>query len=222
MQITHNTFEQRSDEWLNIRKGKFTGSEIYKLMVEPKSKLESLSETAKSYILEKIIELNSVDVPAKFKTDAMQWGEDNEPLAKKWYSKITGKEITEISFIEHPKFPDNVGGSPDGFIRDGNNIIEVKCPYNGANHIKHIITSADKFKTDIREYYWQMQFYIDCMNADYCDFISFDKRINAEWGLHIKRIDRNDADIKSMNYKIEYAIEYMNKINKQLNQQTND
>lgn len=207
---------QRTDEWLEIRKGKFTGSEIWKLMVEPKSKSESLSETAKSYILEKIVEQYSVDDSESFTTAAMQWGVDYEPLAKKWYTKLTGNQIEECAYIHHKLFPMNAGGSPDGYITKTNSIIEIKCPFNGVNHIKHIMIEPHLMKQECKEYYWQMQFYMMILDADFCEFISFDPRINESWGLHIKRIERNDIDMQLIDNKIELAINYKNELIKKL------
>lgn len=202
---------QKSQEWHQIRKGKFTGSTIWKLMSEPRSKTELLSETAKTYILEKIAEKYSEETEKSFVTPAMQWGNDYEPLAKKWYSKRSGHRVDEIGFIEYPSYENYAGGSPDGLV-DYTHIIEIKCPYLSANHIKHILIDKSNFKAEAKEYYWQMQFYMECLNVSYCDFISFDPRINEDWGLHIKQVERNDEDIKRMNDKIAYAVEYMDKI----------
>lgn len=207
--------EQRTDEWLSTRKGKFTGSEIHKLMTEPKSKSEIFSETSKTYILEKIAEEYLDELPESFTTTAMQFGIDNEPLAKKWYSKLTGKTIDEIAFVEHPQLND-CGGSPDGYVRDGNHIIEIKCPFNSVNHIKHILTIEDNFKKELKEYYWQMQFYIECLNVEYCDFISFNPRMNNDLGLHVKRINRNQNDIDFMNQRISDALDYKENIKSKL------
>lgn len=207
---------QRTDEWFEIRKGKFTGSEIWKLMVEPKNKNESLSETAKGYIIEKIVEQYSIDDSEPLTTISMQWGIDNEPLAKKWYSKFTGNSITDCTYIHHKLFPMNAGGSPDGYLENKNAIIEIKCPYNGVNHIKHIMTESQYMKQECKDYYWQMQFYMMIMDADYCDFISFDPRINHSFGMHIKKIERNDIDIDLMNKKIQVAIDYKEQIENRL------
>lgn len=204
--------EQKSEEWLQLRKGKFTGSEIWKLLVEPRNKTELFSDTTKSYIFEKIAEEVSTESPERFVTTAMQWGNDFESLAKKWYSKLSGNIITEIPFIHHPIHSANVGGSPDGYIESNNSIIEIKCPYNPSNHIKHILCNAENMKSELKEYYWQMQFYIECMKAEYCDFISFDPRVNEDWGLHIKRVERNDSDIQLMNDKIKQSLAYKEQI----------
>ena len=80
--------EQRSEGWHNARLGMFTSSEIYKLMTKPKLKSEVLSEGAKTYILEKVAEsLTGIreEVPT---TKAMQWGIDNEPLAKRHLARL--------------------------------------------------------------------------------------------------------------------------------------
>ena len=45
--------EQRSQEWFDMRRGKITSSEIHKIMG---GKGDSLSETAKTYLLEKACE----------------------------------------------------------------------------------------------------------------------------------------------------------------------
>lgn len=206
---------QKSQEWHEIRKGKLTGSCIWKLMGESRSKYEALSDMAKTYILEKIAEKHGVEVQNTFTTPAMQWGNDYEPLARKWYSKIKDVKVLDIGFIELPMYEKFAGGSPDGLV-EYKNIIEIKCPYNPANHIKHILIELDDFKKEAKEYYWQMQFYMACLNVEYCDFISFDPRVNADWGLHIKKIDRNEEDIKRMNEKIETAIEFMKVVERKL------
>jgi hypothetical protein len=209
--------KQKTDEWLNIRKGKFTGSEIWKLMTEPRSKSELFSETAKTYILEKIAEENSIDSHDNgFTTMAMQWGIDNEPVAKRHYERLTGSSIMEVGFIQLEDFENECGGSPDGLV-DYRKIIEIKCPYSQANHIKHILVSEENFKSELKEYYWQMQFYMGCYDeVEECDFISFDPRIVKEWTMHIKPIKRNNEDIALMRNKIKIATDYKNEIQSRL------
>lgn len=206
--------QQRSNDWHTIRRGKFTGSEIWKLMVEPRSKSEIFSDTTKTYILEKIAEENSLDEEplTEFLPASLQWGIDNEPKAKEWYEKITGNKILEVGFIQLENFEHYCGGSPDGLI-NYERIIEIKCPYSQANHIWHIMLSPEEFKKELREYYWQMQFYMACYEeVKSCDFISFDPRITRDWRMHIKPIQRNDEDIQLMINKIKMAIEYRQEV----------
>jgi putative phage-type endonuclease len=206
--------QQRTDDWHTIRRGKFTGSEIWKLMVEPRTKTETFSETAKTYILEKIAEENSLnDEPmAEFLAASLQWGIDNEPKAKEYYEKLTGNKVMEVGFIQLENFEHYCGGSPDGLI-NYESIIEIKCPFSQPNHIKHILIPEDRVKSELREYYWQMQFYMACYEeVKHCEFISFDPRITRDWRMHIKTIQRNDEDIQLMLSKIKMAIEYRQEV----------
>lgn len=44
------------EDWQDLRRSRFTASEIHKLMGTPKNKSEYLSETAKTFIFEKAAE----------------------------------------------------------------------------------------------------------------------------------------------------------------------
>lgn len=202
-----NTLTQGSSEWHTLRKGKFTGSEIYKLMTEPRSKSELLSETAKTYVHEKIVEQFSTEPKLSITTAATEWGTTHEPAAKKWYGKVTGCKVQDIAFVELPNYEAHAGGSPDGLV-DYTHIVEIKCPYVSANHVRNVLCSTSELRSTLKEYYWQMQFYMACLNVEHCDFVTFDPRIDADWGLHIKRIERNDADIALMLTQIDKALTY--------------
>ena len=104
--------EQRSPEWFNVRRGKITSSEIYKIMGEGRSKTETLSETAKSYLLEKISEkLGGYSAPAV--GSALDWGTDLEDTAREIYQASTGNIAAKCSFIA---VSDHYGGSPDSIV----------------------------------------------------------------------------------------------------------
>ncbi|MFZ9893571.1 MAG: YqaJ viral recombinase family protein, partial [Candidatus Nanopelagicaceae bacterium] len=144
--------EQRSEGWHNARLGMFTSSEIYKLMTKPKLKGEVLSEGAKTYILEKVAEsLTGIrdEVPT---TKAMQWGIDNEPLAKRHLARLNNWTIEETSFIKIESL--NWGGSGDGWVRELNAALEVKC-LNTVNHLKEIRDSED-LKANLPMRFWQV------------------------------------------------------------------
>lgn len=191
---------QRTDMWDKDRLGKFTASEIYKLMGTPKSKTDIFTATAYTYILDKVSE-ELVGFATVKNGEALVWGIEQEAQAKKWFSTITGKTIEEVGFIAHDE---QSGGSPDGIVDDG--IIEIKCPFNTVNHIKHILDS-ENFRGNFPEYYWQMQMNMLVTKKQKCYFISFDPRIDAESGMFIKQIARNDEDIALMVDKIKEAIE---------------
>ena len=112
-----------------MRTGRFTASEVWKLMTEPRKKTEAWSETAKTYILEKAVE-QATGYRKQITSKEMEHGIMTEPEAFEAWVKVSGvpytytaKEFFEISPI--------AGASPDGVLYDGLDIIsvcDIKCP----------------------------------------------------------------------------------------------
>jgi hypothetical protein len=212
------TPEQRSSEWFNQRIGKFTSSEIYKLMTEPRAKAAKdageLSEGAKTYVRKKIAEQYGF-IP-DYTTEAMAWGVEQEFYAKAWYEKLTGNRVAECGFIEvSPTY----GGSPDGKVFEGiaQGALEVKCPFSSEHHIGHcMIDSAEYFKIEYPEYYWQCVSHMIVLNVEWCDFVSFDSRIDKEIGLFVFRLELDKADAERLKAKVQKATEYLNEVKTKL------
>ena len=129
--------EQRSLKWFEIRKGKLTSSEIYKIMGESKGK-DQLTDTAKTYLLEKVSELFGGVAPS-VSSQALEWGTQMESTAIEFYHNRTGIVVDKASFIG---VSDYYGGSPDGLCPP-NGIVEVKCPFASTNHFKHGMIKSD-------------------------------------------------------------------------------
>lgn len=192
--------EQRSEEWFKIRRGKITSSEFHKII----GKAE-LSDTAKTYLLERVAELFGAEsvTPGN---PATEWGTKWEPVAVKYYSEVKKTPVEAASFIT---YSDHYGGSPDGIVSpDG--IIEVKCPHNSTNHFKHgLIKTDEDFKKKKPDYYYQCLSNMLCANAQWCDFISFDPRVQDEYMMFVYRLHRNEDEIKKMLERLDVAVEYM-------------
>jgi hypothetical protein len=99
--------------------------------------------------------------------------------------------------VEHPTIA-NAGCSPDGLV-GGDGLIEIKCP-NTATHLEILLTG----KIDI-EYIHQMQFQLSCTGRQWCDFVSYDRRLpdlcNADgeaMRLKIIRVPRDDKTIAKL------------------------
>ncbi len=136
--------EQRTAEWYNARLGKFTASEIHKLMG-----IKGLGETGKSYAFDKAVENLFGEVKENYISYDMERGKNLEPFA---FAKF--KELKELAFLEVEKcgfFSSNFhGASPDGLVSD-DAILEIKCP-NATTFFKLVVDSEiDK------KYYYQMQ-----------------------------------------------------------------
>ena len=200
--------EQRSKEWFDLRKGKITSSEVHKIMGDGKVK--------ETYLLEKISE--SLGGFATLATGAaIEWGTELEELAAKVYAEKTGTVVEKASFIV---YNDNYGGSPDGIIApDG--IIEIKCPYVSANHFKHgLIKSATDLKKVAPNYYYQCVSNMLCANAQWCDFISYDPRVDECCNMYVFRLNRDEAEIEAVKAKIEAAATLLAELKTKL--QSND
>lgn len=214
--------EQRTQEWYDARKYKFTSSCIWKLMVEPSTKEAKekgeLSETAKAYVLEKIVEEIGGFVP-EVETNAMVYGREMEKDAIFWYKSKYGFEVESVGFLQVNEF---FGGSPDAIVLqrglDSNmGALEVKCPYSSVNHVWNcLIESQDYFKKFHKEYYWQCLSHMVTLDVTWCDFVSYDPRIDSELGLFTFRVNYDTEDAKNLMIKIEKALEYKELTKKKL------
>ena len=199
--------EQRSDAWFQLRKGKITSSEIHKIMGE-----KGLGETAKTYLLEKVVEFyDGFSEPAVGK--ALEWGTELEPIAIEHYQGLKKVLVEKASFIVEN---DHYGGSPDGLLPpDG--VIEVKCPYKSANHFKHgLIKDAASFKKITPNYYWQCVSNMVCAGAKWCDFISYDPRVKDGFEMFIFRLELDKNEAESVRERVKIAVEYMETLKKDI------
>lgn len=201
--------EQRSEEWFNVRKGKITGSELHKIMG---GKDGALTQTAKTYLLEKVAELHGGH-GATASGAAIDWGVDLEDTAIGVYQDRTKNTVEKCSFIQVDA---NYGGSPDGKVGT-EGAIEVKCPFNSVNHFKHgLIRTDEDFKDVATNYYYQCISHMICLNAQWCDFISYDPRVHEDCQMFIYRLHRNEDEITAIKAKVETAVAYMEELKNQL------
>lgn len=195
------TIQPYSPEWWELRHGTFTASEIWKLMTEPRSKSEAVSKTAETYILEKVHEKLTGKAKMGISNFATEWGIENEPVAMKWYAKLTGHSLSESVLCFHKEL-EGFSCTPDTFVNE-DGLCEIKCPANGANHLKHcFITTDEYFKKEHPEYYWQCISQMVITEKKWCDFLSFDPRINSDLGMFIYRLEFNNEDAEILCEKV--------------------
>ncbi|OAV70701.1 putative phage-type endonuclease [Bacteroidales bacterium Barb4] len=216
MQIHYEMSEylQRSDEWFLVRKGRITSSNIWKIMGAPRSKKDVFSETAFTYIRERVYELIMDDTvflanqkANGFENAATRWGNDNESYARELYEKRTGLKVVESFFCPYSK---RTGGSFDGEIQSENGLIEIKSPFNGSNHIENwLMTSQKDLLKNSPAYYWQCMANILFAHAEYCDFTSFDPRMSDLMRLKVLRILPDEEAINLLKERIELAEKLM-------------
>lgn len=201
--------EQRSEAWRDVRAGRFTASEIFKLMTDPRSKEArekgEWSDGAMTYILTKVAEDLTGQVHQASNAYPMVYGTDMEPLAKEYFTLITGKEV---KFAGFKTFTEHAGGSPDGYV-DEDAIIEIKCPFNSANQINYLrLKSQTDLFVEFPEYWWQCQANMAFNRLTKCYFVTYDPRFKDDnHKLKILELQSDVNDQERMLARLDKAIE---------------
>lgn len=218
---------QGSDQWDEIRIGRFTSSEIHFLMgpayremtaeelkARPKSGkgssskrievYEQLSDKAETYIKIKVAETLTGQKKDVSYAYPLVYGKETEALAVEYFQEKTGLECEDIGFIA---FGDHAGGSPDRKLKAVNEIIEVKCPWAIETQVDYLIlTDQWDLKGLKPEYFWQCQSNLLFTGAELCHFVTFDPRYPDEQKMtHIKVKPDNDA-FEALTKKIAAAV----------------
>ena len=186
MNIIHN-IEQGSSEWLELRLGKITASRFKDVMTNGRG--GATSKTAESYMIELAIEKVTGKSLPFFENEAMKHGTETEPQARAMYELLSGNEVSEVAFIEHNEF---IGVSPDGLIgNDG--LLEIKCP--------NTKTQVERFLSGVglpADYQWQVHGQMWVAEREWCDFLSFDDRIDTAAQYICTRVYRDEALVKEL------------------------
>ena len=196
--------EQGTFEWDQIRVGRFTASEIWKLMVEPKTKSNSLSETAKTYIQEKVAEVMTGQAKQQGYAFPLVWGTEKEPEAREYFIGRSGLNVERVGFFP---YTDHAGGSPDGLVGE-DAILEIKSPYDSKVMIDYLmLNDVHDLKRDFREYYWQCTANMMFTERSRAYFVAFDPRMQKEeHKMKVIEFEANSEDQDKLIEKIGLAI----------------
>jgi len=193
--------QQGSEEWKTLRLGKITASRVSQVM--GKSRQNFLA----------IIAAERISKQAEsFTNAAMQWGIDTEPFAREAYEARNGVKVVQVGFCLHPTIKD-AGASPDGLVGD-DGLIEIKCP-NTSTHVGTLIDQKAPTK-----YIPQIQFQLACTGRQWCDFVSFDPRI--EQSFFQIRVERDNEYIEKMEKEVSEFLEEVEKLVNQIQGNTNE
>lgn len=192
------SIEQGSQEWLELRLGKVTASKFKDVMTNGRG--NKPSATAKTYMIKLVAEILRGEPLPFFENDAMKWGTETEPQARAMYELKNDVEVKEVAFVELNEF---VGVSPDGLVgEDG--LLEIKCP-NTETQIK-------RFLDDVglpSDYEAQVQGQLWVTGRQWCDFVSFDPRIDVEASYIQTRVYRDEEYIGKLEEKVSIFVEEM-------------
>ncbi len=188
---------QGSDEWHLIRLGMVTGSRFKDAQAQNR-KRTGPGETSIKYMAELIAERIKLEPAESFTSDAMRWGTEVEPEARMHYQQATGNIVTQVGFVQRDEY---VGFSPDGLV-DDDGMVEIKGP-KSSTHIKYVMAGGlpDEYKVQVQGGLWVCE-------RDWCDFVSFDPRL--EHSFYYKfRVERDDKYIDKLESKIDIFVSEM-------------
>lgn len=168
-----NEIIQRTDEWKAIRRGRFTASQIHRLMGKKfGNDLSDWTDTAATYIME-VVSQTFTDQDHELSTPAIRWGNDHEPVARAYYEGYYNEQVEEVGFIMWPKNT-AAGCSPDGIVIGKNRGIEIKCPYTIKAHMEaFMIENNADFLRLKPDYYYQCMSSMLFTGYPAWDFVSY-------------------------------------------------
>jgi len=174
------------------RKGLITPSGFADMMKNDRAG-KDLGDPAKNYAMEVALERIGVE-PEELNTPAIRHGNDWEPYAIEEFEKKKGLLVLPLTgFVQHPTI-NYMGGTPDGLIGD-DAIIEVKCPFNSENHLINLVYNNQQFTKD---YFYQVQGYLEITQRKKCYCVSFDPRFPQHLRLKITEIERDETTINAI------------------------
>ena len=193
---------QGSEAWFAQRLGKATASRIKDIVAKTKT---GYSTSRDKYLTQLLLERLTGTVAESYSDAAMAWGNDTEPFARAAYEAKKGVMVDQVAFINHPTI-EMAGASPDGLVGD-DGLVEIKCPMSHT-HLESLLGGLDdQYKVQVQ---WQMA----CTGRKWTDLCSFDPRFPAELQLVIKRFERDDAFIATLE---EEVIKFLKELDDKLN-----
>jgi putative phage-type endonuclease len=184
--------DQRSPQWLALRRGAITASKADRLLTPAK-----VRELALELATERLVR----ELPEQPITAAMQRGLDLEDTARLRHAFELGAHVETVGFVWHADLEGWVGCSPDGLIgADG--LVEIKCP-SSKRHLETLTT-----RTPAPEYLAQMQMQMWVCERAWCDFVTYDDRFEQADYLAI-RVPRDEDMITKLAAGATTCIELM-------------
>lgn len=159
----HPDLVQGSDEWLQMRCGILTASEM-KLILTPKLKIADNDKT-RAHAFELAFQRISQHVEPQYVSDAMLRGQEDEIYAREAYREHFA-EVVEVGFVTNDSMGFRIGYSPDGLVGD-DGLIEAKSRC-GKYQVQTIATNEVP-----EEYVLQLQTGLLVTGRKWIDFISY-------------------------------------------------
>jgi hypothetical protein len=220
---------QLTDEWFKDKLGKFSGSNMKKLMScksrakrewTSREKLIDFGDTALTYMIEVALERvtgERIEIP---QTYAMSRGIDLEQDAKNYFvqnwdksdfaTKFSSFELIELGF---ERFLSNAGASLDAklILVDGKQTavaFENKCPENVRIHMTQCQHGVD----ESHQYFWQLHSEMLAIKSDLGILVSFDPRFPEGSMLKTIKVELSQNHSVAMQFRLVLAEMFISRL----------
>ena len=188
MTITHHDVEQGTDEWLALRNGLLTASEV-RLIMSPKTFKPADNEKSRAHAFELAAQRINGPRPdaGSYQSFDMIRGHEEEELARDAYIEHFD-DVKQVGFITNDDHGMMLGYSPDGLVGDRGGI---ECKSRSA---KFQVQTAHEYLTAAttpEEYTLQLHTGMIVADLDWIDLVSYSNGME----MIVMRVDR-DAEIE--------------------------
>jgi len=161
--LYYNDVVQGTDEWLAIRLGLLTASEVKKIVTPATLKIAD-NETVRSHLRELAAQRITQHVEPSYISDDMLRGMNDEGDARQIYDQHFGK-VLMTGFMTNDKWGFTLGYSPDGLVGDDGQL-EIKC------RLQKIQLAAIMSRQVPTENVIQLQTGLAVSEREWCDYVS--------------------------------------------------
>ena len=187
--MIHHLIDQNSEEWNQLRLGKFTASTFSDLFMDKKT------AGYQKAIIKVAYERVTGESEESYSNKWMQRGSEKEQFAAEQYEMLTFAQLEPAGFYE---LNDMVGASPDRKIVGQNAGCEFKCP---SFQVYQEYLETRKIP---KGYYWQIHGQMLCAGWDYIDYMPFSSPLLKSILI---RVERDQSVLDQLTDKLNECIE---------------
>lgn len=170
--------EQNTDEWLDMRAGKLTSSNLAKVMA---NEGKAFGEPAKKYAVDIAVERAlGRSLSSNYSNDHMDRGHTQEPIARMLYEQDRFCDVTNGGFFDLG----DIGCSPDGLVGD-DGVIEIKSVIPSIHYANVKRQGIDP------AYKWQVIGNVHLTGRNWIDLISYCEQFPEGKQLYVCRVYRS-------------------------------
>lgn len=192
--IKFHDIDQNSEQWDEVRRGKFTASSFSDLFMDKKT------AGYQKAIIKVAYERVTGESEEFYSNKWMQRGHEKEPIAVENYEMLTFNTTENGGFYEYSDF---IGASPDRKIVGQNGGIEIKCP---SFQVYHEYLETKKIP---KAYFWQIHGQLLCTGWDFIDYMPFSSPYLKQI---LVRVERDQDILNQLVERLEMCVEEVKKM----------